>query len=298
MKPNILLCILGCSLLVGGCFDLAPYKKDVVVNCILTDNPVQTLQLSIGNNTTKLTAQDLQKATISLFDETDDKNVGSFHYEGEDNWILDYAAVPTHLYKLEIKIPDRQVISAHTTMPGVIVPEYKDGFSLYKTENLPDDAMWLLGMDYDPESEKYSFVERIATNIVTIDDFNSTGELYHHKDFFPAQSVVLYPLVEDRPLHKKYIRIPSLEEGGMRIVDKKQMAIDNYISVSGSFADQHPYGFPQPSYVLLMAVSPEYDQFLKASIVGKDYTNIENGIGIFGAKTEQKQYWTNFIVLG
>ena len=272
----------------------------MAVNCVLTDNPIQTLQLSIGSNTTDLTVLDLQKATISLFDETDDKNVGSFRYEGEDSWTLDYTAVPTHLYKLEIKIPDRETILARTTMPGVIVPEYKQGFALYKAESLPADAVWMMGMDYNPTSEEYSIVKLLATNIVPVDGFTSTGGVYHHKDFFPSQGAVLFETVENMPLHKQYIRIPSLEEGGIRTINNPYKLEDKYvyISTSGSFADQCPYGFPQSSYVLLMAVSREYDQFLKASVVGKEYTNLENGTGIFGAKTEQKQSWTNIIMIG
>lgn len=288
-------CILG-----GSCSQYAG-NRDVLVNCILSQDTVQILHLA-SCAADELSSRVLQEATIFLFDETSSVDVGHFFYEEDNRWSLPYSAIPRHKYRIEIRIPERKPIKAYTTMPGEIVPKMSVGFiSEYTTASLPNDVVWIMGMDYAPESEEYFVVDKIASNLVNVDNFNTTGEFFHQALYFPSSAVNRFVYVEDKPLHKRYIRVPSVEEGGERVVDGYELYANNErtISIAGSFTDHCLYDFLFPSYVLYMAVSQEYDLYLKSCIDNGapfSYSNIQNGTGIFGAKTEQKQYWTNKLI--
>lgn len=314
MHFNHLLCSLGGCLLTAACTPFADIKGEIAVSCILTQDQVQVLYLSTTNTASESASIDLRNATVLLYDETSSEKVGLFSFDSEDRWTLDYSAIPNRTYKLVIDIPGRKTLSAYTTMPDTIEPEFFKGMPYYTDDKLPSDAVWMTGMDFDPKRNDYFIVEKIATNICEVDDFNTTGEFYHHKDFFPSEEVIVFYYVENKPLHRQFIRIPPVKEGGKREADGHPSIKGGHpISISGSFSDHYSYGYPLPSYVLLMAVSEEYDQYLK-SILSKNIedfgdialspvlnhssypSNIENGTGVFGGKTEQKQYWSNMIL--
>ncbi|MDI9550176.1 MAG: DUF4249 family protein [Bacteroidales bacterium] len=126
---------------------------------------------------------------------------------------------------------------------------------------------------------------------------------YHYpKQYRPK----MYQYVVGCPLHDTFLRIPPVTENdGRTAADPK-----GYFSVAGSFQAYSFRGAPSATdgYLFFVSVSDEYDRYLKELLMEesrlasmKDFAdlfsrnnifgNIENGIGIFGAKAGQKLPW-------
>lgn len=135
-----------------------------------------------------------------------------------------------------------------------------------------------------------------------------------------------YPNVEGQPLYDKMFRIPSVQERtrmaeGPIIIHIEDSFIEyntKLFSVAGYFRTAyHPLQNGEEGklvetdgYVLFISPSEEYDKYLRevismrmqqeavgdyASLFSRKnvYTNIENGLGLFGARTEQKLPWND-----
>ena len=90
--------------------DLTPEgPARVVVNCVLSEDSVQTLSLSLTDIATPAELSALEKAEVYLMDESIKKNAGQFIREN-DEWHLQYSAVTMHTYRLSIHIPGREVL--------------------------------------------------------------------------------------------------------------------------------------------------------------------------------------------
>ena len=70
----------------------AKEKPQVVVVCVLSDEPVQTLQLSFTKGASLAEAPALTEAVAMLYDES--RAVGEFKRDSDGIWRLEYAAVP------------------------------------------------------------------------------------------------------------------------------------------------------------------------------------------------------------
>ena len=317
------------SLLCSSCIKdikmIPKEKPTVVVECILTDNSQQTLRLTF--TTADGTQREVQEAEAVLTDLTVNSVAGTFSRNAEGCWTLDYKAVNGHKYRLEIKVPGYDLIYAEDTMPQQCDVLSQMG-SLSNTASnvkygsvfsVPEGIyiMWVYAMNYNKETGRREIVERICTNAAGVDDFNLTGESYDppHSDydniFGVSRDAYLYWELEGCPLHNKYLRV-EMEPG------KFSNSLSRYIfSVSGSFeGDYYNKGTVKPSerppredegVVVVTNVSDKYDRFLRdvhyfmhlaestelASIYLRDnlYTNIEGGVGIFGAKSERYVEW-------
>ena len=82
----------------------------VVVECVLTQQPVQTLRLSFTKGAAMDEAPALTEAEAVLIDLTEGKTAGSFERQDDGTWTLDYAAVPEHTYRLEVDVPGQEPI--------------------------------------------------------------------------------------------------------------------------------------------------------------------------------------------
>ena len=196
---------------------------------------------------------------------------------------------------------------------------YSYNYVVYFLESLPDNT-YIAGMNYNAENSKYEVAEQICTDYPYADNFNLTGEVYA-----PAIDTVyrnghvyyesVYPDLLGQSLRRRYVRIPKHSEF------KK-----NWLIVSGDFIGDFYYqvGPDRRSlldngkvltplegmgYVSFMGVSDAYDKYLQdglylqqlkessnmTSIYIRDniYTNINGGLGIFGAMKEEKMQWSN-----
>ena len=93
----------------------AKEKPQVVVVCVLSDDPVQTLQLSFTKGASLAEAPALTEAVAMLYDGT--KAVGEFKRGSDGIWRLEYAAIPGHTYRLEVQVPGYDLIYAEQMMP-------------------------------------------------------------------------------------------------------------------------------------------------------------------------------------
>ena len=226
----------------------AKEKPQVVVVCILKDEPVQELTLYYTKGASEKERVPIAEADAVLIDDSFHEEAGHFKKQKDGLWTLDYEAIPAHHYRLEVSVPGYEMIYAEQSMPrpskmlavGQIfywidglhyptaifedpfIPNAEDfeslplGTKLYYILDIPD-AVWLFARNYDPATGCHKTVEEICTNYVYADDFNVTGEVYNPPqrtdipNLYVEGSHVskLYPHLEGAPLHRRYLRFPA-----------------------------------------------------------------------------------------
>ena len=304
--------------------DLTPEGRgEVVAFCILTEEATQSLTLDLTDIASPEDRASLSEAVVTLYDNTTGTEAGFFVKSDGNEWLLKYAAIPEHRYLLIITIPGREEITAATTMPPVsrVVFSFGPGYygTSYELDSLPEGALWVMAMNYDAGTG-HKAADKISTSLTMADPFNVTDGVFHASDFFEEviqyaeNGDYFYPYVEGQPLYDKMFRIPPVRE--LKRESKEGLG---WFSVAGYFrTNYHPYQYGNPpgrllerdGYVLLISASEEYDRSLceviskrmqqqavgdYASLFFREnvYSNIVNGIGIFGAKTEQKLPWND-----
>ena len=110
----LLICITACHF---GLDQDTDELQLVFVECILTQEPVQqlTMYYTKGQKSKPVSST---AAEVVLTDLTVNKVVGHFTEKESGIWTLDYTAVPTHEYKLNVSIDSYRKISATQTMPA------------------------------------------------------------------------------------------------------------------------------------------------------------------------------------
>lgn len=111
---NCLLAFCACEKIV----DLSAGDRQVVVECILEDKAPQTLRLSLTTGPSGIGPETLDAAVATLTDLTEQKTAGMFKRADDGLWLLDYAAIPEHKYRLEVEVPGYgTTVWAEDTMP-------------------------------------------------------------------------------------------------------------------------------------------------------------------------------------
>jgi len=304
MKRFLNICLFLCSLV--GCTritDIAPEGVPrVVVECVLTEDDVQQLRLSMTDIATQKELAVLQEAEVVIIARGDGVyREYVFEYIGDDIWEAEFRALPGHYYKVEIDIPGYERIEAETVMPdafGILYdltdPLYKlwDVFSymrqtssstslspgtvveagiMFPIDSLPKAPVWIYGMNYDAVSGEYVIAENIATSLSDVDRFNLAGGTYHSDgDISPPTEYIddlvftMYDSVEGKPLHSRYLRLPPLYDG----LRSDAEGCEDF-QVAGSFKEGRFWMYEPEhgdGFIGFMAVSHEYDRFLKEII--------------------------------
>ena len=194
----------------------ADETPQVVVACILTDDPVQTLRLSFTKGASLPEAPPLTEATAALYE--GDGKIGEFRRGQGDEWTLQYSAVSGHSYRLEVEVPGYERIWAEQTMPsppkiqcigythfadciepwsGWYYPWGEwvdiDGLSYSPRfwppdEDFPDyetyyvmwsaeNPVWIYAMNYNPATGKHEMAKEICTDAV-VDSCNVLDKVY------------------------------------------------------------------------------------------------------------------------
>ena len=215
MKSGVSSCI-TCLVIVIGTLSCvkdivmdAQEKPQLAVVCIMTDNPVQEMTLSLTKGASLKEPVPVMEAEAVLTDLSWGEEAGHFERRG-DIWILEYTPIPGHSYKLEVSVPGYDKITAEQEMPepvqmvaranyyyrieglhypgslidpGPFVPNAEDFESLplgaksYYIRTLPA-SLWLFARNYDPMTGRHVTAERICCNYPYTDQFNVTGERY------------------------------------------------------------------------------------------------------------------------
>ena len=305
-------------------------EEGVVVECILSCDSIQHLNLAFTHpKSQKSGTQVISEAQVTLFDETAKSSAGSFQFSSDNGWILPYSAIPQHSYRLDIDVPGHNHISAKQTMPKQVkvsgfvwsglssygvATNYEFGElnhywgTVFFVNDLPERT-WISAISYNEAQGTYSIVDEICSDYPYIDNFNVTGNTYepitveldtlgHHLSYLVCD------FLAGQPLHKKYLRT------NMSQSHKDEW---NYYGFffSGSFYEQNNPNVEQPlgskGGILFTTASEDYDLYLQESIYYQQlqestdmssiyvrdnvFSNIEGGVGIFGAKTQCLEKW-------
>lgn len=328
VRSSFQLCIL--LQLITSCtqdFSLGTGERAVVVECILSCDSVQTLNLLYSHHMNSRNERTpISEANITLFDETTSNYTGQFLYSN-GGWVLPYAALPNHKYRLDIDIPGHEHISAVQKMPEQVevygrehaggitssdsrYQKYGIGFygTAFSVGAMPEKT-WIYALAYEEKTGQTHIVEEICSEYPYVDNFNLTGESFvpvttHLGNEYDVVNICKY--LEGQPLHKRYIRTNAT------FSDKSNTEKEDAIFlVCGSFYDCENPNSTEPlgskGGIVFTTVSDDYDRYLQeaiyyqqqqesndlTSIYKRDniYTNIEGAIGIFGAKTQCKSRW-------
>lgn len=256
--------------------DFAPLQeRKVVVNCVLQNSDVQTLRLTHSSSFADSNYEEVAHATATLFEE--EVEVGKFIKKSYANWELRFRPRSGKKYKLIIEIPNTPLITASTTFPyhsEIRVLEDKNSDSgirfFQKTSGTPLFWVFALRNPDQPFRQKpiieshYKLIQKIGTDYASVDPFNSFGTSVE--------------VDATTPLHLAYLRmLPNAEIN--------QFCLERWLF---------------HCVVVFRTPSVEYDNYLKSSISkmlvyqsfddptqwldeSSIYTNINNGVGIFGA---------------
>lgn len=296
-------------------------EPQVVVDCILCDDPVQTLYLVYTKGASRETAPELTDAVATLIDLTEGKEAGRFQRTADGSWQLAYAAAPGHNYRLEVSVPGHEPIWAEQAMPettGVevgwhswdpVIEDNNVGYT-FRFHSL-EYPVWFYGVNYPTMDSPGEQTEYILTNSELVDPFNLVEKVAfvwgeNGKSAWGDNSygfkVTTYPVLRDVPRHKRYLRFPASENPP-----------DTPFYVSGSFSgyisDRKDFMHAElrPAKLHYFSASVDYDRFIRdsyqlldlkvstdmADIFVRDnvYSNIHGAIGLFGAKIERTLEW-------
>ncbi len=325
-----------------------PEEEPIVfVECVLTEEPVQTLKLGLTKGASMTEAPVITEAEAVLTDLTMKTEVGRFERKDDGTWTLDYAALPDHSYRLEVSVPGHDLVWAEQTMPdkcdvSSINAELTDLYTTFTKryvgtvvflDHCPQ-ATWISALNYNPETMKREPVEFICTDAPYADNFNLTGGTYEphsepwlgfRYDYISEKYVedeagifyhYLYEWLRGYPLHRGYLRF---ETGSLSEDDIIKHPIYIAGSFTGNYYDHVDYlwetSAPPPpeddeGVMIASVVSDDYDKYLRDAIIHQQlkesgdlssihlreniYSNINGGLGIFGAKTEKYLKWRAF----
>lgn len=303
-------------------------KEDpfLVVYCVLKNNPVQELKLSYTKSVTMDEAPRVTEATAVLTDLTEGREAGRFVQVADSLWRLEYSAIPTHSYRLEVTVPGREPVWAEQTMPAEPQVEAVDVNSL-----TPQEVPWLGTLDpeslipgaddfyFDPKwpPETKGFFYRLSssgiiwafsglwlsgqfapgaslcTDYPYVDDLNLTGKVFEGQKLDAEEweedvSGFAFHITyfSDVPLYRDFIRF-----------QKKDVWSQSYFTVD-FLTDANDTG----RQLYFAALSDDYDRYLLdayqqyyaeqnddlSTIYLRDnmYGNVHGGVGILGAATE------------
>ncbi len=305
-------------------------KEDPVLAlaCILNQDSLQTLLISWTKGASQTEAPRVTEATAVLTDLTEGREVGRFVRTSEKNWQLEYAAVPTHSYRIEVIVPGHDPVWAEQTMPEG-VPFYAEAWNWNLGMDLDVDrftshiswvegitfgeviaggmfygfhspyAVWITGYYLDVKSGLYIPVKELCTDNPYVDNSNLTGgflasagvpEYLNTPDLRTGTYVENY--LVGYPYHRDYLRIPKGD-------DHKRICY----GIDGDFKGRDN---TLDNVLFFAAMSDDYDRYLCeaymqlsaeqssdiSSIYLRDniYTNIHGGLGIFGAVVTAYDY--------
>lgn len=248
-------------------------KKEIVVNCLLTDDSIQRLSLTYSNNLGNTTYDEVTNATVSLYDTRG--LVGTFTKTSYAEWQLKYKPWYGRKYKLVIDVPGKETLYAETTFPqrlevyrDKILDTQKSHFFRVKS----DKAYWIFAFHklqdtimFPPVLEdRFEVIEALGTDNRYADDFNLLGM----GDYREGQ-------------HDTYIRVmPSKDVQIFKLYD-----LNTCLVVFRSASDE--YDKYQKSSLEKMYVYQAFEDPTQRFDETVVYSNIHNGLGIFGAYSDE-----------
>lgn len=265
----------------------------VVVDCVLCDESPQSMNLFYSKPPSYSEMTPITDAEVELIDKTTGKTVGLFSYNEGRKWELDYAAIPEHIYRLEIRVPGHDLVYAEETMPAKPEIEvkhwkynwwypdinadckYGDRFvgMTFRFKSIPKH-LWMYALNYNETSDKRELAEDICTDYPWVDSFNSTDQSYiperitvsldiHSNKQFETD---LYPQLEGEQIYRRYICVKLPEENG-----PAEEGFTDWFLVTGSFEGSflsvdglEPYYLQ--GYLVCTSFSDCYDAYFRDAV--------------------------------
>lgn len=209
--------------------------------------------------------------------------------------------------------------------PSLDVANYGEDFAgtVYYLVELPEYS-WIYALDFNPETGKRQIAEQICTDYPWVDNFNLSGESYvpeeedgefmgHHYRSFS------YPFLEGTAMHRRFLRLRAPSDKELEDYRKGKPETGYLMCVvSGRFSGEYHLGVlskdedlaDNEGCVVAMSMSKNYDSYVReamriqqmqessdmATVYVRDniYSNIEGGVGIFGAAVRRFQAWKRY----
>ena len=315
-----LLCGLMCSCMED--IDLDTGERILNVYCVLGEGPEQELELSYIAPTGGTSQPVGEGTSVTLLEEG--SPVGQFVRVSETKWKLDFSPKSGRTYRLEVKIPGEETLTAETSFPPafalrresvvVLPPEgvevdatsipYFGGFELETDKDL---ILWLY---FERQNGNTPITYYIATDHPgadkrgeTICPFDRTSPLY--KFFFRGRDIdysghVFFSEFSDEPamLHENAIRIVH-PAGFSRPLDNKRMRVfrlnENYLPAEEMKGETDLFGIGgvctdskgREAFLGICSTSEEYDKYLS------DYYYTHPDTDDFTQAAYKRNYYSN-----
>ncbi len=295
-----LICILHTSCVEDSNIQPPTVDKQLVVNCVLSNSEVQKASLSWSDefHHSWLYDEVSEEAIVTLYEEG--VMIGHFKKAGYYEWTIQCTPQAGKHYKLTIEIPDKPLIEAETVMP-TIPPIYDDDpfgkkgkkSSTFSQIGALDYPVWMSALSSDKTGIDYVFEHPLLTEDSSAHLINVIGTSHIGEDSFNQYSSMYNEIGEDATTmgHKYYIR---LIEGKSNTGEYPFDFVVEHLACTGY-------------YVMFRSVSTTLDHYYKSTIEKMtfyegegdpvqwfdehgSYTNIQNGLGIFGAYAEVSYY--------
>lgn len=316
--------------------DLDPHEgRSLVVNCILTESDVQTLELYYTYDLSGKESEPIADATVRLT--CDYEPVAEFTRGDDGLWRANHRPEYNKHYRLDVTVGD-QHFGAYTIFPEDIhVDTYVRGYwkdenlgiyysvysyelrvydvfiaPYYGRECLTPNHLWIFPRDlgWGDDYQRY-----IATSHLCADDFNIEPISVRDLPCFSSDSIALMPqwlkrqlawcpeMLGNLQMHDKFVRIdiPRDYHNGQTLEGLKYTPL--YSDKAFALVRDFPLGFldsnsPCDGNIYdIYILSNEADKYFKDVYrrhLNKDnfvfeydteniYTNIQGGLGVFGA---------------
>ena len=236
------------------------------------------------------------------------------------------------LITAEQRMPLRPYVVAMRALCGISLAGYDPhecewSYSCYydidTTHNYGNNSLWIYAMNYDSIDGRREISEYICSN-PSSDDFNLTDSVYSPQtdtvthvfhNFMPRLCIAgLYPEMYGRRMHDKFLRFQTWPEqikitGSFKgfypmEIDKERGYHKRYLIDDGYLSEPAD----DQGYLVFASISDEYEKYhmetfrfqeLEESSKLSDiylrdnvFSNINGGLGIFGAKAETKMVWS------
>lgn len=260
-----------------------------------------TQQLFLSYNKQDGEYEDIQDAEALLFDDRTGMLIGRFEHWYDNAWKLEYPIPCTEdetsinvdvKYRLEVSVPGMKKIVSRTSFcrripKSAIVPKELPEKGWLQTENL-DSPAWLIPYTYEVITQKHN----PDPNTGSTSNSYQPAWLYNVQNSYPRDKADPFNISNDKGGNIMAIRL-----NGNRF-DRQELPCGFLFPGVVEIKNREHFYY---SYFVVASVSEEYDKYLKSAIVdaihhhNKDdvfthlnedqvYSNIENGVGIFGVQ--------------
>lgn len=293
-------------------------KMPVIVTCVLTNKNNQTLNLYYANRPSETEYVNITDARVQIIG---GGKTYSFYWNGEA-WSSQFTPEYGTTYDLFIELNSGEIITSSTLFPEKvtlkekrvcmynILPYISESRYCYLDGCTDDVYLWILGHD-DKTSHFFTNhygVDNINLVSGSIKDFEFYEQVSTHiPDEWKETNSFYLDLCSSLPCHYKYLRIHHPSDYNNGIAEDmiyfngiRSPFPEGFIIATDYLIQPSMSGYLVPYSYMDIAVyitNKVYDEFLarqaKAGILkdelanlystNLDYTNIEGGLGIFGA---------------